>query len=168
MAKSAGKKLSNIFVWIILGLLFVALAGFGIGSFGGGASQVGEIGDVEITAQDYARALQNEIRAQINETQQPVNLADLRARGIDEAVLGGLVARAALTNEAQNIPLSVGDAEVARQIQDIQAFQGVDGGFDRESYEFVLSQQGLEPREFEEDVREDTARAILQSAVIGG
>jgi peptidyl-prolyl cis-trans isomerase D len=165
---SAGKSLSRLFVWIILGLLFVALAGFGIGSFGGGASRVGTVGDAEITAQDYARALQNEIRAQIAQTGQPVNLSDLRAQGLDEAVLQALVARAALANEAAAMGLSVGDAEVARAIQGIEAFQGVDGSFDRESYEFVLGQEGLGPREFEEDVREDTARALLQSAVVGG
>jgi peptidyl-prolyl cis-trans isomerase D len=92
----------------------VALAGFGIGSFGGGASRLGEVGEVEITAQDYARALQNEIRAQIAQTQTPVNLADLRAQGIDEAVLqcAGGACRAGRTRRA--LGLSVGDAEVAR------------------------------------------------------
>jgi peptidyl-prolyl cis-trans isomerase D len=165
---SAGKSVSRFFVWIILGLLFVALAGFGIGSFGGGASRLGQVGDTEITAQDYARALQNEIRARIAETQQPVNLADLRAQGIDEAVLQALVARAALADEADRMGLSVGDMEVARAIQQVEAFQGVDGSFDRESYEFLLAQEGLSPREFEEDIREDTARALLQTAVIGG
>lgn len=168
MAQTVAKKASNFFVWIILGLLFVALAGFGIGSFGGSASRVGQVGDVEITANDFARALQTEIRARIAETGEPINLADLRAAGIDQAVLQGLVARAALTNEALAMGLSVGDEEVARQITRIEAFAGVDGSFDRDAYEFVLSQQGLEPAEFEEDVREDTARAILQTAVIGG
>ena len=165
---SAGKSISRVFVWIILGLLFVALAGFGIGSFGGGASRLGQVGDVEITAQDYARALQNEIRAQIAQRQEPVNLSDLRARGTDEAVLQALVARAALSHEVAEIGLSVGDAEVARAIQNAEAFQGVDGAFDRESYEFLLSQEGLDPREFEEDIRDDTARALLQAAVVGG
>ena len=167
MAASTGKSISRFFVWVILGLLFIALAGFGIGSFGGGASRLGEVGDVEISAEDYARALQNEIRAQIAQTQTPVNLADLRARGLDEAVLQSLVARAALANEAQRLGLSVGDEVVARQIQDLEAFEGVNGGFDREAYEFLLAQEGLSPREFEEDMREDTARALLQTAVVG-
>jgi peptidyl-prolyl cis-trans isomerase D len=167
MAKSAAKKLSNVFVWVILGLLFVALAGFGIGSFGGGASRLGQVGETDITAEDYARALQNEIRAQIAQTGQPVSFASLRARGLDQAVLQSLVARAALANEAQAMGLSVGDVEVARQIQAIESFQGPGGAFDRQSYEFLLQQEGLSPREFEEDVREDTARALLQSAVVG-
>lgn len=168
MARSAAKSVSNLFVWVILGLLFVALAGFGIGSFSGNASRIGSVGDVTITAEDYARALQQEIRAQIAQTQQPVTLSDLRAQGIDEAVLRGLVARAALNNEAAQMGLSVGDEEVARQITQVAAFQGLDGGFDREAYEFELNRNGLSVADFEEDVREDTARSLLQAAVIGG
>ncbi|MHA7888178.1 peptidylprolyl isomerase [Roseicyclus sp.] len=168
MAKTAVKKLSNLFVWVILGLLFVALAGFGIGSFSGGASQVGQVGEAEITADDYARALDQEIRARIAQTGQPVTLSTLQAQGVDQAVLQSLVARAALAHEAGAMGLSVGDAEVARQITEIESFQGLDGQFDRESYEFTLRQNGLDTAEFEENVREDTARGLLQLAVIGG
>lgn len=168
MAKSTAKKASNIFVWILMGLLFVALAGFGIGSFSGGSSQVGAVGDVEITAEDYFRALNNEINAQSAQTGQATSFASLRARGIDAQVLAGLVARAALSNEAGLMGISVGDAEVARQIQNVSAFQGTAGQFDRETYEFVLQQQGATPREFEAATREDVSRAILHTAVIGG
>lgn len=168
MAKSAAKKVSNVFVWILMGLLFVALAGFGIGSFNGGASRVGSVGDAEITAEDYFRALNNEINAQIAQTGQAVSFAQIRARGIDAQVLAGLTARAALSHEAAEMGISVGDGEVARQIAQIAAFQNTSGQFDRNSYEFVLQQQGSTPREFEEDTREDVARALLQTAVIGG
>ena len=168
MATSAAKKVSNLFVWILMGLLFVALAGFGIGSFSGGASQVGSVGDAEITAEDYFRALNNEINAQIAQTGQAVSFAQIRARGIDAQVLAGLTARAALSHEAGEMGISVGDDEVARQISQIQAFQNTSGEFDRNSYEFVLQQQGSNPRDFEEDTREDVSRALLQTAVIGG
>ncbi|GAB5446486.1 peptidylprolyl isomerase [Gymnodinialimonas sp.] len=168
MAKSAAKKVSNVFVWILMGLLFIALAGFGIGSFNGGASRVGSVGDVEITAEDYFRALNNEINAQIAQTGQAVSFAQIRARGIDAQVLAGLTARAALSHEASEMGISVGDEEVARQIAQIAAFQNTSGQFDRNSYEFVLQQQGSTPREFEEDTREDVSRALLQTAVIGG
>lgn len=168
MASSAAKKVSTLLVWILLGLLFVALAGFGIGSFSGGASQVGSVGSAQITAEDYFRALNNEINAQSAQSGQAVSFAQIRARGIDEQVLAGLTARAALSHEATEMGISVGDGEVARQISQIQAFQNTSGQFDRNSYEFVLQQQGSTPREFEEDTREDVARALLQTAVIGG
>ena len=168
MARSAAKKTSNIFVWALMGLLFVALAGFGIGSFTGGASRVGAVGDVEITAEQYFRALNNEITAQSMQTGAPASFASLQARGVDAQVLAGLVARAALANEAALMGISVGDAEVARQIQQVAAFQGTAGTFDRETYEFVLRQQGATPRDFEAETRTDISRAILQTAVIGG
>lgn len=168
MAKTAGKKVSSIFVWILLGLLFIALAGFGAQSFSGGASQVGSVGDAEITAEDYFRALNNEINAQIAQTGQAVSFNQIRARGIDAQVLAGLTARAALNHEAGEMGISVGDSEVARQIAQVAAFQNTAGQFDRNSYEFVLQQQGSSPRDFEEDTREDVSRALLQAAVIGG
>jgi len=168
MATSARKTASNVLVWAILGLLFVALAGFGIGSFTGGASRVGAVGDVEITADDYARALQTEIRARIEETETPVTLRDLVIDGTDRTVLRGLVARAALADEAATMGLSAGDAEVARQIRDVEAFQGAGGDFSRETYEFQLRQSGLGVAQFEEDAREDIARSLLQFAVAGG
>ena len=88
--------------------------------------------------------------------------------GIDQIVLQRLVGRAALDNEAQRIGLSVGDEQVARDIRAVAAFQGVDGEFDRESYEFVLDRNGLTPGQFEEQIRADTARGLLQAAVAGG
>lgn len=168
MAASAAKKISNVFIWILMGLLFVALAGFGIGSFNGGASRVGSVGDVEISADDYFRALNNEINAQVAQTRQAVSFNQIQARGIDAQVLAGLTARAALSHEASEMGISVGDAEVARQIGQISAFQNTGGEFDMNSYQFMLQQQGSSPREFEEDTREDVSRALLQAAVVGG
>ena len=166
MAKKAGKSISNVLVWILMGLLFAGLAFTGFTNFGGGASRVGSVGDIDISADDYFRALQNEINAQIQNSGELVTFADLRSRGVDEQVLAGLVARAALTNEALQIGISAGDEQVVQQIMQIGAFQGLDGNFDSTTYEFVLAQQGATPREFEADTRQDISRALLQTAII--
>ena len=168
MAKNAAKKASNIFVWIILGLLMLALTGFGITSFTGSASQIGSVGDARITANEYARALQREISAQVAQTGRPISLRDLAAQGVDRAVLDGLVARAALAHETRAMGISVGDEEVARQVQETSGFMGSDGSFDRAGYEFALRDAGLTPAEFEQNLREDVARSLLQVAIVGG
>ena len=142
MARRAGKKLSDFIVWIILGLLIIGLAGFGIGNFGGSATQIGSVGNATISANAYARALQAELRAQAAEGGPYTTLAGLQSAGIDRAILDGLVARAALTHEAGEIGLSVGDMEVARQIRNSGSFQGPGGSFDRATYELQLSQAG--------------------------
>ncbi|MEJ2036105.1 MAG: peptidyl-prolyl cis-trans isomerase, partial [Maritimibacter sp.] len=47
-------------------------------------------------------------------------------------------------------------------------FAGADGNFNRDTYDFVLAQSGLKPRDFEESLRSEVARTILQSAVMAG
>ena len=169
MARRTGKrKISDYFVWAILALLMVGLAGFGIGNFGGTAIEVGSVGNASISANAYARAIQAELRAQAAEGGPYQTLTDLRGAGLDRAILEGLVARAALTHEAGEMTLSVGDAEVARQITTTSTFQGIDGNFDRAGYELALSQAGYDVEEFEETIRDDISRSILQAAVIGG
>lgn len=168
MAKRAGKKASDIIVWIILILLMVGLAGFGIGSFGTSAVEVGRVGSAPISAQQYARALQAELRAQAAQGGPFTTLSAMRAAGLDRAVLDGLVARAALAHEADVMGVSVGDEEIALQIRNTTTFQGPGGAFDRSGYEFLLQQQGFTTEEFEETVREDISRSLLQSGIVGG
>lgn len=161
-------KTSNIFMTVILGLLILGLAGFGVTSFGGSMSRIGSVGDTDITVDDYARTLQNQIRATTAQTGQSLTMADARSIGLDRQVLSQLVTQAALDNETTQMGISVGDARVLQQIQQIQSFQGLDGAFDRESYEFALQSNGLTPAEFEEQIRKDSARTLLQGAVAGG
>jgi peptidyl-prolyl cis-trans isomerase D len=162
---AAKRKASNIFVWIILGLLFVGLAGFGIGGFGGSVTSVARVGDAEIGADEYARALRAQQQRIGQAMGEPLTLDQMRALGIDRQVIEGLIATAALEHEAGRMGLSVGDDEVARRILAVPAFQGA-GGFDREAYAFTLRRSGLNEAQFEEDVRAEAAREILQAAVL--
>jgi peptidyl-prolyl cis-trans isomerase D len=161
-------KASNFFVWAILALLIVALAGFGATNFGGGVQSVGRVGDTEIDVNRYARELQEEMRALAAERGRSVPLAEAQGMGVPQGVLGRIVGQAALEDETAARGLSVGDATVSAQILEIPAFQGADGSFDRDAYRFVLDRSGLSVAEFEERVRVETATSLLQSAVAGG
>ncbi|GAB4297275.1 MAG: peptidyl-prolyl cis-trans isomerase [Roseovarius sp.] len=162
------KGVSNTLAWIILGLLVLGLGGFGVTNLSGGLRTIGSVGDVEIDVNDYARALQQEIRAIEAERGEALGFARAREMGIPEAVLARLVVTAALDDEARRIGLSVGDATLRDRIVAMRQFQGLDGSFDRESYRFALQQAGLSEGEFEEDVRADGARGVLQAAIMGG
>lgn len=168
MADGIGKKTGKVVVWILLALLIVGLAGFGIGSFGGSASTVGRVGDRIITAQEYFRALDQALRAERAARGAPVSRADAEATGLLQGVQLQLAAEAALDGEAAALGLSVGDETVGQQILSQPAFVGPTGEFDRQSYEFALRQNGWSIPQFEQDVREETARSILQGAVAGG
>ena len=156
---------SRIFVWILLGLLIVGLAGFGATNLTGTVRTVGQVGDQDIAAEDYARALQNELNALTRQRGAAVTFQEAREAGVDQRVLGRLILQAALDDEAARLGLSVGDAVVARQLAEISAFQGPDGDLDREAYRFALENAGLSEAEFEADLRAETTRGILQGAV---
>ena len=165
MMRSKG---TNIFIWIILGLLIVGLAGFSSGGFGSNIRTVGSVGDKEISVTRYANDLQQELRALSAQTGQPIPFTTAQAIGIDRNVLGRLVSARALDAETSRLGLSVGDTEVRDRILDIPSFGGLDGNFDRASYEDTLQRNGMTVRDFEAQVREDAARTILQGAIGAG
>ena len=166
MAKTGAA--SKLFVWILLGMLIVGLAGFGIGNFGGSAQSVGAVGDEEVTVEEYARGLQNQLREFQAQTGQSIPMSEARALGLDRVVLEQLMATAALDNETARIGLSVGDEEVRRRLFGVPAFQGIDGKFDRTAYDFALEQAGIGPAEFDEELRDEAARFLLRDAVAAG
>ena len=166
MAKS--NKISRTFVWILMGLLFIGLAGFGATNLSGTVRVVGNVGDEPISVDDYARELQQEIRAFEAQSGQPLTFQQAEALGIPQQVISRLITTAALNGEAANLGISVGDTTVAEQLREISAFQGIDGDFDREAYRFALQNAGLSEAEFEEDLRQESARTLLQAAIVSG
>ncbi|TVR50190.1 MAG: peptidylprolyl isomerase [Rhodobacteraceae bacterium] len=168
--KPATQKWSakNIAAAFLMALLGLSLLGFGVEGFGSRTTNVGSVGDRDITADEYARAMQNELRALQGQLGQNITMEQARMFGLDQQVLERLVTSAVLENEAARLGISAGDDTVRDEILQISAFQGLDGGFDREAYRFALQNAGMTERAFEDSIRDDVARSILQLSVIGG
>lgn len=162
---SKGKKLG---AGLLMGLLALSLLGFGVEGFGTARQTIGTVGDRDITADDYARALQNDMRALEGQLGQPITMEQARLFGLDQRALEQLIDRAVLDTEAERLGVSVGDPTVQAEIVAIPSFQGLDGSFDREAYRFALQNSGLTEAEFETSIREEIARSILQLAAVGG
>jgi peptidyl-prolyl cis-trans isomerase D len=161
-------KGSQIAVYGLLALLVVGLGGFGVDNFGGRIAHIGTVGDRDIKTEDYQRALQRQMADVNRQFGMQANMEILRAFGLDQQVLQGLVTRAALDNEAAQVGLSVGDDVVAQEVQGMTSFHAGTSGFNRETYRAVLQQEGLSEAEFETGLREDIARSLLQGAIVGG
>ncbi len=162
------KKLSKTFVWILMGLLMLGLAGFGATSLSGTVRTVAQVGNESVSVDEYVRELQREIRAVEQQTGQPLQIAQAHEFGLDQLALSRLTALASLDNEVGLLGISIGDANLQQEIVAIPAFQGIDGNFDRDAYEFQLDQVGMSDAEFESDLRKESARTIVQGAVMGG
>lgn len=161
-------SLSKTFVWILMGLLMLGLAGFGAVNLSGTVRTVATVGEEVVTVDNYARELQREIRAIEAQTGQPMPMAQARELGLDQQVLARLVALASIDNEVATLGVSIGDENLSREIVQIPSFQGINGEFDPEGYRFALEQAGLNEAEFEEDLRKESARTLVQGAVMEG
>lgn len=161
-------KGTSVVVWVLMAMLVLGLGGFGVTNFGGGLSAIGTVGERDITVNDYARALQQEINGLSQQFGQQITMQQARAMGIDQRLRQQLVNRSLLDNEDDRIGLSVGDARVAREITNLGSFSGADGKFDREAYRFTLERSNLSEAEFESGIRDDMARSLLQGAVASG
>ncbi|WP_299660601.1 SurA N-terminal domain-containing protein [uncultured Ruegeria sp.] len=162
------KNLSKTFVWILMGLLMLGLAGFGATSLTGTVRTVAQVGDESVSVDTYFRELQREIRAIEAQTGQSMQISQAHDLGLDQLALSRLIALAALDNEVGQLGISIGDENLQNEIVQIPAFQGVNGTFDREAYRFQLEQVGMTDSEFESDLRKESARTIVQGAVMSG
>ncbi|UOA31969.1 Peptidyl-prolyl cis-trans isomerase D [Sulfitobacter sp. DSM 110093] len=167
MAKK-GFSFSKTAVWALMALLILGLGGFGAINLSGNLSSIGSVGDKSISVDQYARQLQQEMRAIESQTGESLPFARAQEMGLDRAVLQRIVRNRALDHEADEMGISIGDATLRDEIVAISAFQGIDGNFDREGYRFALQQSGMSEAEFEKSIREEAARGLLQRAILGG
>ena len=163
-----GTSISKGFVWVILALLIVGLAGFGATNLSGTVRSVGAVGDKQIDVQRYVRALQEEMRRVQQQVGQPISFQQAEAFGIDQQVLQQLLVARAIDHEASGLGLSIGDENLRQQVVGVSAFQSIDGSFSRDNYRFALENAGLSEAEFEANMREETARSLVQAAVVSG
>ncbi|NRB04706.1 MAG: peptidyl-prolyl cis-trans isomerase [Rhodobacteraceae bacterium] len=165
---SGSSSLSKTAVWALLGLLILALGGFGATNLSGTLRTIGSVGSKSIGIQDYANGLQQELRVTSQQLGRNVTFREAQSLGVDQRVIRRLLNARALDHEAEIMGLSIGDERLAELVRSNPAFVGVDGSFERESYRFSLERAGLSEAEFEQQLREENARAILQAAVVTG
>ncbi len=157
---------SNILVWILMGLLIIGLAGFGITMGGGlGSRDVARVGDQRISVDDFSRSMSQELNSLSSQLGRSLPMTEARQFGLDRMVLARLVNDAAIDGEAAALGISAGDETVSAQILAAPAFRGIDGNFDRQTYAFALQRLGLTPSAFEEQIRREAARSLVTAGV---
>ena len=166
--KKASRAQTSMLVWVLMAMLITGLGGFGVTNFGRSVTAIGSVGDQMIEANTYARALRAAVNRLSQQFGQQLSLEQGKAFGVDQQVMSGLVANAALDNEAARIGLSAGDATLAGRVASEKAFQDVTGKFNAKTYKQTLDQAGLSVKDYESGLRADIARTVLQASVVGG
>lgn len=165
MAKKTGGK---IFLWIIMGLLFIGLMGFGATGLTGTVSKLGTVGEKDISINRYARELNSQLRAFEAQSGSPISFTQAQQLGLDRLVLDQLILERVLDAETARLGISAGDENVRDQLLAINGFRDLSGNFSRETYRDALSRMGETEETFETSLRDEISRTILQAALLSG
>ncbi len=143
-------------VQIVLALIIVPFALWGVDSYrkSGDATPLATVNGIKIGQQEFDSALQRQqqrIREMAGSNYDP---AFFDKPEIKHSILDGLVTQHLLGEEARRIGLYMTDEQIAQVIASIGAFQ-TDGRFDKERYEKVLNENGMNRSGFEARIHQD-------------
>jgi len=124
-------------------------------------SRIASVGDTDIEAQSFMTALEREQARLVRQSGQAISFDVMRAAGIDQRVLHGLVRDAAFSEELNHMGIAAPDSEVAKSIQNNPNFQGADGKFSAPDYNLLLARQGLSASQFEALTRTLLGQQVL-------
>jgi peptidyl-prolyl cis-trans isomerase D len=152
---------------VILGLIAITFALFGVDSYMKGdksGGMVAEVGDVGISREELTREIQGQ-SDRMRETLGPAyDPAVIESAEFRKQVLDSLIERKALLQEAKRLKFLAPDAYIASVLGQIPAFQQ-DGAFSQPRYEAVLRQNGRTPAQFENELRQAFMLETITSSI---
>src|ERR1043165_4321960 len=169
MRKASSNWLGRAVMGVVLGLIAVSFAVWGIGDIcrGFGRSTVAKIGSTEITVDQFRQIYNDRLQQLSRELGRPVTPDQARLLQLDQQLAGQLVAESALDQQARKLRLNVSDAEIARQITNDPAFKAPNGQFDRARFEQIIRGAGYTEARFAAEQRRLTLRRGLAQTVSG-
>ncbi len=159
MLQSIRNRAQGVFAWVVLGLICIPFAFWGIQNYmGNGQEQaVALVGDKEIFQRDITRAYE-QIAARIGD------IGSLDEDTLKQVALKNLIDEEVLKQSVDRDGFKVSDGHVRDTISSLPYFQN-DGKFDQSKYESVLSAQGLPESYFVLQIREGLEIAQLREGI---
>jgi peptidyl-prolyl cis-trans isomerase D len=170
MLEALRRGVKGIFIKLLLGLLIIAFAVWGVADVfqGRGQGALAKIGKTEISTDAFQQALQVEISNLSRQFGQRLTVEQARALGIDQRVISRLVGTAAIDIHASELGLYLSDAAIAEAIRTDPGFQGVGGIFNRDAFVEILRQNGLSEQRYFAERRADELRQQITGTLISG
>lgn len=152
--------------YAIVALIVVPFALWGVQSYfaGGGSQDVATVAGNAISEVELERRV-SQRRAQIRSQNDGEIPEEQRGAALERAVLDEMIERRLVTQLAIDWGMTASDQRVAQQIRNQEQFQ-VDGEFDRERYNQILARNGLQPGDYEADVRQSVRVQQLQNGLM--
>ncbi len=160
--------------WVAKLLLLLLVLSFGVWGISGqltggmGSTAVVAAGNTEVSAIEYRLAYDRQLSLLSQRFGTRITREQASALGIDAQVLGQLVAGAVLDEQARKMGLGLSKDRIAALTAEDPAFRGPSGQFDRNQFEFVLSQVGMRPEEYLKNREQVAIRQQIVEAISDG
>jgi len=152
------RAVKSLVAQVLLGLLVVSFAVWGIGDVAAGFStNVATVGERVVSAEAFGRTLRRE------QQRYGLDAAQVRASGLDQFVLATLVREAAFADAADRLGLSAPDDAVAQVVRADPGFQ-IGGAFDPAQYRAAVERAFGGVPAYEARVRDSLITAQIAAA----
>lgn len=167
MLQDIRDRLSGPIVWVVVGLISVPFAFFGIETFnsGGGDPTVVKVGGEKITDSQVQSAYESRVRQYQEMLGENFRMDMINPAQVREGVVNELVQETLLREHASNGGYSASNAAILKTLETIPSFQK-DGRFDKATYAEALSRQGMSATGFERQLRDGMAQDQVRDAVL--
>jgi peptidyl-prolyl cis-trans isomerase D len=154
----------------VVGFLIIAFGIWGIADVfrGGGRQTVATVGNVEISADQFRQAYNDQLQQLQRQIGRPIPPEQARAFGLDRQVLQKLMSDAALNERARQLGLGIGDDEIVRHILQDPSFRGLNGQFDQTRFEQTLRAYGFTEPRYIAKLHGDAVRGQLADSFVSG
>jgi peptidyl-prolyl cis-trans isomerase D len=170
MLDSLLKKSGSVVVKVLLGLLILSFAVWGIGDVISPNTYnraVVTVGGRSIQQQEFSAAYQREIQRLQPIFGNALDREQARNLGIAGSVLNSLIENVLFDLESREVGVTISDDLIRQQIANNGAFRGATGAFDRNIYLATLRQAGMTEQGLVADIRNGLSRAHLMDAIEG-
>ncbi|MSO65259.1 MAG: hypothetical protein EXQ85_05585 [Alphaproteobacteria bacterium] len=171
MLDSLRKGTASILVKVLLGLLILSFAAWGIGDVFTTPAQnplLAKIGGESITASQFLETYHRDVRALAQQLGQPITADQARTEGLADQTLRDMVTRSIMSQAARQAGIAVSDDVVRRTIFSEPGLQTPGGRFDRAAFEQLLREYGITEQGYVESLRQDLAREQLIASIAVG
>lgn len=167
MLQSIRDRLSGPIIWFVVGLICIPFAFWGIESFRTGSADaaVVEVGDHKISDAEFRQGYDQryqQLQALLGDNFRPEMIDTVRFR---KNVLDDMVQEQVLRQYAHSAGYRATDASLFSYLNSIPAFQE-NGRFSAQKYKDALSSRGMQPQQFESQMRESLVIDQLRSSVV--
>ncbi len=168
MLEALRKSVSGILAKILIGLLIVSFAVWGIGDMvrSYGRDVVAQVGDRSISANEFRQAYQIQVSNFSQQFGRRLTPQEAKVLGIEQQVIQRLTAAAAVDNHTTKLGLDISDKAVEQAIATDPVFQGPDGSFSAARLDDILRSSGYTENQYFAARKRDTIRDQLTSSLL--